>query len=60
VLKRIKKIKNKKMIIADVLLVAALALIFATTYDINRHLGLYILSAEVLAVAIMLVRSGKK
>ena len=59
-LKKIKKIKNLRLIIADVLLIAALAVAFAVTYDINRHAGLYLLSAELLAAAVMLVRSGKR
>ena len=59
-LKKIKKIKNLRLIIADALLIAALAIAFAVTYDINRHAGLYLLSAELLAAAVMLVRSGKK
>ncbi len=59
-LKRIKKIKNLRLIIADVILIAALAIAFAVTYDINRHAGLYLLSVELLAAAVMLVRSGKK
>ena len=59
-LKRIKKIKNLRLIIADVILIAAMAIAFAVTYDINRHAGLYLLSVELLAAAVMLVRSGKK
>lgn len=59
-LKRIKKIKNIRVIAADIFLIAALTIAFLTTYDINEHLGMYMLSAEALAVAIMLVRSGKK
>ena len=58
--KMIKKIKNLRLIIADVILIAALAIAFAVTYDINRHAGLYLLSAELLAAAVMLVRSGKR
>ena len=56
----LKKIKNLRLIIADVILIAALAIAFAVTYDINRHAGLYLLSAELLAAAVMLVRSGKR
>ena len=59
-LKKIKKIKNLRLIIADVILIAALAIAVAVPYDINRHAGLYLLSAELLAAAVMLVRSGKK
>lgn len=59
-LKRLIKIRNLRTIIADTLLIAALAIVFATTYEINAHLGLYVLSAELLAAAVMLVRSGKK
>lgn len=59
-LKKIKKIKNLRVIIADAMLIAALAITFAVTYDINPHAGLYLLSAELLAVAVMLVRSDKK
>lgn len=59
-LKRIKKIKNLRLIVADTLLIAALVIAFAVTYDINRHAGLYLLSGEMLAAAVMLVRSGKK
>ena len=59
-LKKIKNIKNLRLIIADALLIAALAIAFAVTYDINRYAGLYLLSAELLAAAVMLVRSGKK
>ena len=59
-LKKIKKIKNLRLIIADVILIAALAIAFAVTYDINRHAGLYLLSEELLAAAVMLVRSGKR
>lgn len=59
-LKKIKQIREMRIIIADVLLMAALIIIFAVTYDINRHAGLYLLSAELLTVAVMLVRSGKK
>lgn len=59
-LKKIKNIKNLRLIIADTMLVAALAIAFAVTYDINRHAGLYLLSAELLVAAVLLVRSGKK
>lgn len=59
-LKRIKKIKNLRLAVADALLIAALAIAFAVTYDINRHAGLYLLSGEMLVAAVMLVRSGKK
>lgn len=59
-LKKIKNIKNLRLIIADTLLIAAMAIAFSVTYDINRHAGLYLLSAELLAAAVMLVRSGKK
>lgn len=59
-LKKLKKIKNIRIIVADILLIMALTIVFITTYDINEHLGLYVLSAEALAVAVMLVRSGKK
>lgn len=59
-LKRIKKIKNLRLVVADALLIAALAIAFAVTYDINRHADLYLLSGEMLAAAVMLVRSGKK
>lgn len=59
-LKKIKKIKNLRLIVADALLIAALVIAFAVTYDINRRAGLYLLSGEMLAAAVMLVRSGKK
>lgn len=59
-LKKIKNIKNLRLIVADTLLVAAMVITIAVTYDINRHAGLYLLSGEMLAVAVMLVRSGKK
>ena len=59
-LKRIKQIKNKRLIVADALLVAALVIAFAVTYDISKHAGLYLLSGEILVAAVMLVRSGKK
>lgn len=59
-LKKIKNMKNKKLLIADALLLAAMAIVFAVTYDINQHLGLYLLSGEMLAAAIMIVRSEKK
>lgn len=59
-LKKIRNIKNLRLIIADALLIAALVIAFAVTYDINRHVGLYLLSVELLAVAVMLVGSGKK
>lgn len=59
-LKKLKDIRNLRTIIADTLLVAALAIIFTTTYEINAHLGLYVLSVELLAAAVMLVRSGEK
>ncbi len=59
-LKKIKKIKNIRLIVADTLLIVALAIAFVVTYDINRHAGLYLLSGEMLAAAVMLVRSGKK
>lgn len=59
-LKKIKKIKNLRLIVADALLIAALAIAFVVTYDINRHAGLYLLSVEILAAAVMLVRSDKK
>lgn len=59
-LKRIKQIKNKRLIVADALLVAALIIGFAVTYDISKHAGLYLLSGEMLVAAVMLVRSGKK
>ena len=39
-LKRIKQIKNKRLIVADALLVAALVIGFAVTYDISKHAGL--------------------
>lgn len=57
----LKKLKNmkKKIVIADELLLAAMAVVFGTTYDINPHIGMYILAAELAAVAIMIVRSGK-
>ena len=58
-LKRIKQIKNKRLIVADALLVAALVIAFAVTYDISKHAGLYLLSGEMLVAAVMLVRSGK-
>lgn len=59
-LKKIKKIKNIRLIVADTLLIVALVIAFVVTYDINRHAGLYLLSGEMLAAAVMLVRSGKK
>lgn len=59
-LKKIKQIKNKRLIVADVLLVVALVIAFAVTYDISKHAGLYLLSGEMLVAAVMLVRSGKK
>ena len=59
-IEKIKKIKKLRIIIADTMLVAALVIVFAVTYDINRHAGLYLLSGEMLAAAVMLVRSGKK
>ena len=59
-LKKIKKIKNLRLIVADTMLVAALVIAFAVTYDINRHAGLYLLSVELLVAAVLLVRSGKK
>lgn len=36
-LKRIKQIKNKRLIVADALLVAALVIAFAVTYDIRQQ-----------------------
>ena len=54
-LKKLKNIK-KKIVIADGLL---LAVVFGTTYVINPHIGMYVLAAELAAVAIMVVRSGK-
>lgn len=36
-LKRIKQIKNKRLIVADALLVAALVIAFAVTYDISQR-----------------------
>ena len=45
-LKRIKQIKNKRLIVADALLVAALVIAFAVTYDISKHAGLYLLSRK--------------
>ena len=57
-LKKLKNIK-KKIVIADGLLLAAMAVVFGTTYDINPHIGMYVLAAELAAVAIMIVRSGK-
>ena len=59
-LKKIRKIKNIRLIVADALLIASLLISFAVTYDINRHVGLYLLRLELLAAAVMLVRSGKK
>lgn len=59
-LKKIKKIKNLRLIVADTMLVAALVIAFAVTYDINRRAGLYLLSGELLIAAVLLVRSGKK
>ena len=59
-LKKIKNIKNIRLIIADTMLVAALVIAVSVTYDINRHAGLYLLSTELLIAAVMLVRSGKK
>ena len=50
-LKRIKQIKNKRLIVADALLVAALVIAFAVTYDISKHAGLYLLSGEILVAA---------
>lgn len=61
----IKKWKNawknvkKKAVIADGLLVAAMMLIFGTTYDIEPHIGLYVLAFELVAAAIMIARSRK-
>ncbi len=57
-LKKIKKIK-KKVAIADVLLVGAMVVAFATTYDIEPHIGMYVLAVELAVAAIMLVRSRK-
>ena len=51
-LKRIKQIKNKRLIVADALLVAALVIAFAVTYDISKHAGLYLLSGEILVAAV--------
>lgn len=45
-LKRIKQIKNKRLIVADALLVAALVIAFAVTYDISKHAGLYLLTRK--------------
>lgn len=59
-LKKIKKIKNLRLIVADTMLIAALVIAFAVTYDINRYAGLYLLSAELLTAAVLLVRSDKK
>lgn len=59
-LKKIKKIRNLRLIVADTMLVVALVIAFAVTYDINRHAGLYLLSVELLIAAVLLVRSGKK
>lgn len=59
-LKKIKKIKNLRLIVADTMLVAALVIAFAVTYDINRRAGLYLLSGELLIAAVLLVRSDKK
>lgn len=59
-LKKIKKMKNKRMFVADTLLLAALVIAFAVTYDISRHAGLYLLCIELSVTAVMLVRSDKK
>lgn len=59
-LKKIKKIKNLRLLIADALLIAAMFIAFAVTYDISRHAGLYLLSGEMLVAAVMLVRSGRE
>lgn len=59
-LKKIKKIKNIRLIVADTLLIASLVIAFTVTYDINRHAGLYLLCLELLVAAVMLVRSGRK
>lgn len=58
-LKRIKQIKNKRLIVADALLVAALVIAFAVTYDISKHAGLYLLSGEML-VQVMYICSPRK
>lgn len=58
--KKIKKMKNLRLKIADTILLAAMVLVFGVTYDINAHVGLYLLSGELAAVAIMIVRGGKK
>ena len=57
-LKKLKNIKTK-IVIADGILLAAREVVFGTTYDINPHIGMYVLAAELAAVAIMIVRSGK-
>ena len=58
--KKIKKMKNIRLIIADAILLAAMLIVFGVTYDINAHIGLYLLSVELPVVAVMLVRSDKK
>lgn len=57
-LKKLKNIK-KKIVIADGLLLAAMAVVFGTTYDISPHIGLYVLAVELAAAAIMIIRNGK-
>ena len=57
----LKKLKNmkKKIATAARLFSPAMAVVFLTSYDINPHIGMYVLAAELAAVAIMIVRSGK-
>jgi hypothetical protein len=57
--KRLKKVLSKKSVITDALILAAMGLSFATSYDIDPHFGTYLLSVELAAVAIMMARSGE-
>ena len=56
--KKIKKIK--KGTVADVLLITAMLLVFCATYDIEPHAGMYVLSAELVTVGMLIVKSGDK
>ncbi len=52
-------LKKIRIITADMLFLISLIIIFLNTYDIDKHLSLYVLALELVLVAVMLVRSGK-
>lgn len=46
--------KKKKLKPEDWLLLLSMLLIGCNTFDINKHLGLYVIAVELLAIALLL------